>query len=871
VGLALACACGGAGTRVPRAEVAHAPPAPVQVAPDPLREAFALQASGDTAGAQALLTRERVALEIDLADSPAQDGAAAWSSNGARVAVAGRQGVRVLERSTGREVAPPIRRRARALALDSRGALLATATGDEVEVHRVEDAVRVAHFDDGAAHGLVAFSPDGNALVFPANRRAASGRSQSLVLVGTSSWKELAALPASAASSNVTFLEGGRMRIRGAFELEGNAFRLGPERLVSTTSGEVLMEVPGGLVRGPGRLAVTSIWGTVAPGAPMVHDVIANRSLGSLAATGCERAEEAVAGPPGAPLATLLGQRVCLWDLERRALLNAIDIPGPHSPLHEDVGDVVRFTANGRGVVLSLRTDAPPRRRAWLHDVASGALVEELGEVLFLDPPLRDWESPDPRPADPWMIDPERKELLRARSAERVERRPFDRTELLVLQAREWEPVVRTDGRGILVLDPHRGTLEKLEAPRGAWSLRLAPDLGAVLGRSEEGLRVWRLGTPTPIASIAVAPKTREIADLGFTRDELVVWSTRGDEDRVELTTGALRSMNEESEPDAWNHAHAILRADGSSIVIPSRREPRVHAGPGDAKPRPFAFGSRPGDIGALALSPDGKQLAATVTETGGWDMADVRLFDARSGALTRRLPTFGASTVAFDPGGNMLITSGWAGLERWDLRKPRPVVRREDAHPVFLVFSPDGATLVYREWNNGAPQVRVASAVTLQDICSTPEGAVSADDASSRIAVSADGALFATARGARVSVFSARDCKLVDALETGLDAPIVAIAFHPGGKLFAAASGAGDVALVRTSDRRPALMIRLAAASGSEPGAAVVVADRRIELLGDAARAGALAQCRAGGYAFPLAVCESAARTRGLVAAAAR
>jgi WD40 repeat protein len=95
----------------------------------------------------------------------------------------------------------------------------------------------------------------------------------------------------------------------------------------------------------------------------------------------------------------------------------------------------------------------------------------------------------------------------------------------------------------------------------------------------------------------------------------------------------------------------------------------------------------------ALALSPDGRQLAAGGKDTG------VYLWNTASGELLRTLPTDQSVwSMAFSPDGKRLTTAGWSSEALvWDLEAREPPARiKGHALNVWSAnFSPDGATIV--------------------------------------------------------------------------------------------------------------------------------------------------------------------------------
>jgi serine/threonine protein kinase/WD40 repeat protein len=110
-------------------------------------------------------------------------------------------------------------------------------------------------------------------------------------------------------------------------------------------------------------------------------------------------------------------------------------------------------------------------------------------------------------------------------------------------------------------------------------------------------------------------------------------------------------------------------------------------------------FMTLPHDAGIyrLAWSADGKYLATTCKDIF------VHIWDVESGKLFRTLPSNQSISVAFNPRGNLLITSGWDGRTRlWDFPNCRSLVNIYQAGSI-LGFSQDGRSLIETHWDGSA------------------------------------------------------------------------------------------------------------------------------------------------------------------------
>jgi WD40 repeat protein len=99
-----------------------------------------------------------------------------------------------------------------------------------------------------------------------------------------------------------------------------------------------------------------------------------------------------------------------------------------------------------------------------------------------------------------------------------------------------------------------------------------------------------------------------------------------------------------------------------------------------------------PGDVYALAFSPDGKQLALS-----SWE--DIEIRDVNSGQLLRTLKghKMAVLTVAFSPDGQILASGGWDKIIRlWDISTGQllTILEGHTEDVTSLVFYPDGTTL---------------------------------------------------------------------------------------------------------------------------------------------------------------------------------
>ncbi|WP_289942129.1 AAA family ATPase [Streptomyces sp. S.PNR 29] len=200
-------------------------------------------------------------------------------------------------------------------------------------------------------------------------------------------------------------------------------------------------------------------------------------------------------------------------------------------------------------------------------------------------------------------------------------------------------------------------------------------------------------------------------------------------------------------------------------------------------------------EVGALALSPDGRTLAVA------GDNRKVELWDlpGRRRAATLAGHTGAVRSVAFSPDGHVLATAGNDGTTRlWDLggRRTTATLAGHTGAVQSVAFSPDGRTLA----TAGTDRT-----VRLWEVAGGTSTAVLAahSDFVNTVAFSPDGRVVATASDDRTVRLWKVTGRRPTATLTGHTGAVRSVAFSPDGHTLATAGNDGTTRLWDLTDRR--------------------------------------------------------------------
>ncbi|GAB6197483.1 WD40 domain-containing protein [Lysobacter xanthus] len=270
-----------------------------------------------------------------------------------------------------------------------------------------------------------------------------------------------------------------------------------------------------------------------------------------------------------------------------------------------------------------------------------------------------------------------------------------------------------------------------------------------VLAIDATGMAVWDVARGEPL--VEMRGRGRRARSIGFSPDgqRLVVggdvWDLRtGQSSATSISTGEFQAVD-------WRHDGAALLADG----------PRGPTLWDTATWRDLRVFEAPGTVSSMALSPDGRLVAAGVFQPEG--AAEVRLWDARTGAPKGIWPVNDhvVRRVVFSPDGKWLAAGGHdRPVTLWNVAAGRQTAVMEgEPHDAF-VFTPDSRALALADAQGrvrlqpvtgGDARAFAEHGAGVSAMRYSPDGtrlATAGSDGSLRLWNAADGAALQTLRG---------------------------------------------------------------------------------------------------------------------------
>jgi WD40 repeat protein len=308
-----------------------------------------------------------------------------------------------------------------------------------------------------------------------------------------------------------------------------------------------------------------------------------------------------------------------------------------------------------------------------------------------------------------------------------------------------------------------------------------------------------------PVSPVAWPPDGKILAGLAYAKSEVTFWDVAERKARATLPSDLGISYS------------LAFTPDGKTLALGHWKEDPKAGPAGGVSLWDVATGQRKGllqhtpprGVRRIALSPDGKTLAATETWREG-DKGEYKngttLWDIANGKVQTSLPTAGPGDLAFSPDGRVLAQTAYiikdnrldgAEVRRRDLATGKELTALPNTvskNPInCLAFSPDGKTLAGADYEGNILLWDTASAKVRTTVKQEDHRRVAS------LAFSPDGKTLVAAVGDRPG----RDHEpgliiLYDAATgqkrltlTGHTNAVLSVAFSPDGKLLA--SGGAD------------------------------------------------------------------------------
>jgi WD40 repeat protein/serine/threonine protein kinase len=214
-------------------------------------------------------------------------------------------------------------------------------------------------------------------------------------------------------------------------------------------------------------------------------------------------------------------------------------------------------------------------------------------------------------------------------------------------------------------------------------------------GHDEEQhtVKLWDVATGSELARAIVGGKTKTLAgDVAFSPNGRFLAADEFDDT---LRLYSVPDLREVTESSLLGHC-AVFMPDEQTLVYASGSRIVRRGSPSAAEIIESTIGERSAKIVRLAVSPDGRTVAANSVEDAG---LTIHLFDVESGRLIRPLTghTLRVGRLNFSPDGRTLASAGWDNkLGLWDVagRGEGELLSGHYGRIHGVTFTQDGKTL---------------------------------------------------------------------------------------------------------------------------------------------------------------------------------